>query len=369
MSVINLPNEVTKDGRSWCFLTYVPTLQGTLKKYKSRKYATKKEAKEAESVFMLEHTTIDSKYDNMTFEELYKLFLDYKKDKVKRTTYRTYLERHQRFENLSKVKLKDFNIHHYEMWKKDLNNSNLSTTTKNHYFKFIKELLNFASDYYDFNFSSVYKKMTNFTNPNEMPKEMQFFTYDEFKKFISVEKDIKYKAMFEVLYFCGLRRGELRGLTWDNIDFKNKILSVRKNVTNEHGENGKWYISTTKTKSSVRDIPMPDQLVSDLKELKKICKTYYGFTNQWFVFGSDSPIKARAMTDRKDRNCKLAGVKRIRLHDFRHSCASLLINNGANITIVARYLGHTKIDETLKTYTHMYKEKMDEVVDLINNLK
>lgn len=65
---------------------------------------------------------------------------------------------------------------------------------------------------------------------------------------------------------------------------------------------------------------------------------------------------------------KKQGIKQIRIHDFRHSCASLLINNGANITIVAKYLGHTKIDETLNTYSHMYKNKLNDIVNTINNL-
>ena len=65
---------------------------------------------------------------------------------------------------------------------------------------------------------------------------------------------------------------------------------------------------------------------------------------------------------------KEAGLKQIRLHDFRHSCASLLINNGANIMIVAKYLGHTKIDETLNTYSHLFKSKMEDIVELMNQL-
>ena len=63
-----------------------------------------------------------------------------------------------------------------------------------------------------------------------------------------------------------------------------------------------------------------------------------------------------------------AGLKRIRIHDFRHSCASLLVNNGANITVIAKYLGHTKIEETLNTYTHLFNFALNEVVDLIDNL-
>ena len=61
-------------------------------------------------------------------------------------------------------------------------------------------------------------------------------------------------------------------------------------------------------------------------------------------------------------------LKQIRLHDFRHSCASLLINNGANIMIVAKYLGHTKIEETLNTYSHLFKSKMEDIVELMNQL-
>ena len=67
-------------------------------------------------------------------------------------------------------------------------------------------------------------------------------------------------------------------------------------------------------------------------------------------------------------NCKLADVKQIRLHDFRHSCASLLFNKGANVQVVAKYLGHTKIEETLKAYSHPFTSTLDEVVAVIDNL-
>ena len=61
----------------------------------------------------------------------------------------------------------------------------------------------------------------------------------------------------------------------------------------------------------------------------------------------------------------MARVKDIRIHDFRHSCASLLIDSGANITLVAKYLGHTKIDETLNTYSHMYQNRLDTILSII----
>ena len=70
----------------------------------------------------------------------------------------------------------------------------------------------------------------------------------------------------------------------------------------------------------------------------------------------------------RDKYAEKAGIRRIRLHDFRHSCASLLINNGANIMIVAKYLGHAKIDETLNTYSHLFQSKLDDAVQTINQV-
>ena len=81
------------------------------------------------------------------------------------------------------------------------------------------------------------------------------------------------------------------------------------------------------------------------------------------------PVCSNTPTNHKNVNCKLENVKQIRLHDFRHSCASLLVNNGANITRVAKYLGHTKIEETLNTYTHLFNSDLNEVIDLINKLE
>lgn len=73
-------------------------------------------------------------------------------------------------------------------------------------------------------------------------------------------------------------------------------------------------------------------------------------------------------TARKNRNCEIAGVKQIRIHDFRHSCASLLIYKGANIITVSKFLGHTKIEETLNTYTHLYKNALTDITALIDDM-
>ena len=102
--------------------------------------------------------------------------------------------------------------------------------------------------------------------------------------------------------------------------------------------------------------------------MKEIAKTRKYFSEEWFVFGNELPFRETTIQMRKNKYCKLAKVKQIRIHDFRHSCASFLINNGASIVLVSKYLGHSKISITLDTYTHLYKNELLEVSNIIDTL-
>lgn len=363
MAVRAVPkSEETKDGKKWI---YEIRYEG--KRYKSKKFATKKEALAAERAFLIEKEKTGSQTE-MTLGDLFIEHYNYQKDKVKRTTLTNYGRKNKNFDSIRDIKLDKLRIQDIERWKQEMNDRKLATRTKNDLMKYLKSALNFGTKWFDFNFTSLYNKMENFTDPNEMPKEMEFYTFEEFKTFISVEDDLKFKTAFETLYFCGLRRGELLGLTWKYVDFYRKEISIVQNAVNIKGEYGHWSITTPKTKTSRRQIPIPDNLLKDLKSLKDVCKKYYGFNENWFVFGDLTPLDSGILRCRKNQNAANAGIKQIRLHDFRHSCASLLINNGASIVLVAKYLGHSKIDETLNTYSHMFKNKLDDIVNTINKL-
>ena len=360
--------EWTKDGRKYVYEGWYKDAFGKRKPYKSRKYLTRKEAVQEERVFLSSLETV-VKMEDITFKELCDKHFDYKQNakKVKVTTLRNYNKRQQHLEIFNDVKLSKLSIAQFDEWKKMMNETTMETSTKNDLYKYFRSVLHFGTNRYNYNFTELLNMMNNFDDPNESPKEMEFWTKAEFDKFISVETDLQFRAAFETLYYCGLRSGELRGLTWYDINFETKELSVNKNITvNLDGK--KYVITTPKTKSSKRKLTMPDILVEDLKKLREMQNNYCEFNNNWFVFGSYEPLGKSRLRDRKNKNCKLAGVKQIRIHDFRHSCASLLINNGANVTIVAHYLGHTKIDETLNTYTHMFKDKAEEVTRMINQL-
>lgn len=147
------------------------------------------------------------------------------------------------------------------------------------------------------------------------------------------------------------------------------MVRENKNIVQLEGENShKYMVMTPKTKSSIRTIPIVETLLNDFKRLLEQDKKTYGFKKSWYVFGTDIPITNSRLRDRKNQLCQKANLKWIRIHDFRHSCASLLINSGATINVVAKYLGHTKIDETLNTYSHLFKNQLNEIINIIDKL-
>lgn len=358
--------ESTKDGRSWIVdLTYKDYL-GRPRRYHSKKFATRREAKEHEAEYKINLKNI-TEFSDITFEQLIEEHYKFQQDKVKETTLTNYRNMKPFLEPLLKIKLESFNIRHYELWRQFMNEKNISTRYKNGVYKYLKAIMNFGTKWYDLNFVKVYNKMTNFNNPNERKKEMKFYTPDEFQKFLSVENDLRFRCAFQTLFYCGLRNGELRGLTWNDINFRKSCLSVNKAVTKvpDRKNNKPYSVSSPKTSSSYRTIPIPNFLLEDLKQLYDDSTRYYKFNDEWYVFGDVDPMPETTLRDRKTKNAFKAGVKDIRVHDFRHSCASLLIDSGANITLVAKYLGHSKIDETLNTYSHMYQNRLENIVQII----
>jgi len=361
-----IKGKATKDGRIYSFKIRYTDLDGNVKQYLSKKYALKKEAQEAERQYLL---TLTNKVDHstITFKDLMLEYDSYKKDKVKITSYTNYHKMYLNLSSLNNIRVSEFNIIHFNRWKDNINKTNYSTTYKNNIYKFLRALLRFASTYLNIQIESILNKMTGFDNPNELKKEMSFWTYEEFLKFIAVEEEIKYKAFFELLYYCGLRKGEANALNWNDIDFENKTVNINKNVSLKI-KGKKYLIIPPKTKGSIRKLPIPDILLNDLKKLFCEYKSYENFNMNWFIFGGIYPLADTTVQDKKNIDCKKANVKQIRVHDFRHSCASLLINNGASIALVAKFLGHSDISTTLNTYTHMFKNEFKDIVNCINNL-
>lgn len=371
MSVRQLKqNKITKDGRSWVFIQYNKGLDGKRHQYQSQAYMTEDEAIIAEKEYIDKYKNIDVN-PHMTFKEAETLYYEYQKDKIKDSTLKTYRDRMEYMGLLENVELVNLDWDLYQKWRSQMNKTNLCDRYKTDIQKFIKQVINFAEKQWDFNLRKFYNKLEPFKTPGAIKKEMQFYEPDEFYKFLSVITDLTDKCFFETLYYCGLRRSEARGLMWKHIDFNKGTLTICQQVLNPSASNkdSDWYIASPKTEASNRTIPVPSVLLKDLEQLKKSNEHFYKFKQSWFVFGDDVPMTYGHMYNSRNKYCKLSGAKHIRIHDFRHSCASALISGKAPITAVSNYLGHSETTETLETYTHMLQKDMANVPKFFDTLE
>ena len=358
----------TKDGRKYIWYVWETGLDGKKHKKFSKAYKTEAEAKRAEKEYLKMSEVFEGDM-NMTFKELYTKYYEVQKDIVRYSTLKTYRDRIKYIGMFDKVKLKDMDAIHYQKWRAEMMKVDISNSYKNEIQKFLKIVINWAVKTYGFNMNKFYGRMEPFTSASDIKKEMDFYTLDEFNQFISSAPNLQIKCMYETLYYCGLRRGEARGLQWKDVNWIDKRLSVTKQAVTHGSENSTYYeLTKPKTQKSNRILPIAEILFRDLKQLYEEQKQFAEFNDEWFIFGNFIPITFYQMRHKNIEIARDANIKRIRLHDFRHSCASLLINNNANIAVVSQFLGHASIEETLDTYTHMFKDKLSDAVNTVHKL-
>lgn len=180
------------------------------------------------------------------------------------------------------------------------------------------------------------------------------------------EKNIyewNFYVFFNIAYYTGLRKGEIHALRW--ADINKNYLSVKHSITQKL--KGKGDLETPpKNKSSVRTLQIPLPLIKILKEHKKRQMQLPNFSKDSRVLGDGRCLRDTTIQKKNILYSKLANVKTIRIHDFRHSHASLLANMGINIQEVARRLGHSKVEITWNTYSHLYPKEEEKAVAILN---
>ena len=187
-------------------------------------------------------------------------------------------------------------------------------------------------------------------------KEMQFWTKAEYMRFSAAVKDapVSYHA-FELLYWCGIREGELLALTPADFDFEAGTVKISKSYQRLHGED---VITTPKTKKSNRTIKMPNFLCDEMRDYLGML---YGVKKKDRIF----TVTKSYLHHEMDRGAKEAGVKRIRIHDLRHSHISLLIDMGFSAVAIADRVGHESIEITYR-YAHLFPSKQTEMADKLD---
>ena len=187
---------------------------------------------------------------------------------------------------------------------------------------------------------------------------VNFWTEDEFDRILAaMGDDPTAHVSFSLLYYSGIRFGEFLALTPKDFDFEKNTLDITKSLQRVKKQD---VVTPPKTPKSIRNIIIPDFVMNEVKEY--ISKLYdLKDTDRVFPFTKSYISNAMA------RACKKSGVKKIRIHDIRHSHASYLINLGCAPLLISERLGHEKVQTTLSTYSHLYPNKHQEVVDMIQN--
>ena len=341
----------------WFTKFYYTNWQGIKQQKWKRGFATKKEALAFERDFLEKQ----SANPDMTFQNLYEIYMEDMAARLKQSTLltkKTVLQTHilPFFGNkpINEIKASDV-----RRWQAKLMSSpnNYSQTYLKKINTELNSIINYAKRFYDLNTNPCGKAGTI---GKAKAEEMDYWTYDEY---ITFREGIKDKPLsyicFEVLYWTGMREGELLALSPADIDLDNKIISI--NRTYQRIE-GKDVFTSPKTRKSKRKIPIPDFLCQELSD----------YIQSRYMLDADErlfPVTKSYLSHEMIRGCKNTGVKKIRIHDIRHSHASLLINQGCDALILADRLGHEKVSTTLNTYSHLFPHKQQELVHSLESLQ
>ena len=321
----------------------------------SKLFDTKREAND----YLLHMKQELESSERITFDSVFEEFKNYQENRVKRSTFIKYDSLYAHLEPLHNVEINKLTTQQFIAWKKGIEKLDTSTKQRNKYFGLVKQLVNCASMFHNVS-TNVPDRVGGFYDPNEEQREMQFYTLDQFNKFISVIDDIEISSLYTTLYYEGMRLGEALALTWKDIDFKNSKIKISKTLTTKlQNEDTKYTITTPKSKSTNRIIPMTKEVSNALKSLKEHYLTFLFEDELVFVFGADSPIPESTINKKKTQACIKANLPVIRTHDFRHSCASYWINQGMPPIVLAHLLGHSNASITLRVYSHMYPNEME----------
>lgn len=341
----------------WYASFYYDHWTGVRKKKLKRGFNTKREA-EAYIVSFLNEA---NKSLDMTFESFISLYLNDLKNRIKQNTMQTkqYIIEEKILPYFQNKKMNEITTADIIQWQNKLLSyrDESGKPYSKCYLKTIHNqmsaILNHAVRYYDLN-QNVAQKAGNMGK--DETKEMLFWTKEEYLKFSEamMDKDIPYHA-FEMLYWCGIRLGELLALTEEDFDFKNETVRINKSLQRLNGED---IITDPKTKKSNRIIPMPHFLVEEMQE-------YMSRIGYLKIEGRIFPITKNALHREMTRGSELAGVKRIRIHDLRHSHVSLLIEMGFTVLAIADRVGHESIDITYR-YAHLFPSKGRDIAEKLN---
>ena len=345
--------EKDKKTGKWLIQYRYTDWQGKRRKSTKRGFATKREAEEWLRNFLI---TQNADFD-MKFEEFWKMYCADMETRLREHTMRTkkYIVELKILPYFGKKRVNDITAADIRQWQNELIKKGYSPTYLKTINNQLSAIFNYAVRYYDLKSNPCAKAGSMGKSKAE---EMDFWTGEEFRKFIDsvMNKRLSYMA-FMTLYWTGMRLGELLALTPKDVDLEKRTISITKSYQRL---GRKDVITPPKTPKIKRVITIPEFLAADIKDYMD---SLYDLQEGDRLF----PITKYYLEHEMQRGIKESGVKRIRLHDLRHSHASLLIELGFSPLEIANRLGHEKVETTLNTYAHLYPNKQTKLADRLDS--
>jgi len=343
------------DKNTWEVRFYYKNYKGERKQKHKSGFKTKKEAVAWAEEFKVKK----AKNLDMTFASFWDIYRDDMAQRLRENTIRTkdYIVELKIMPYFGKLKMSEITASDVRLWQNSLMNEAFSDTYLKTINNQLSAIFNYAVKYYDLPRNPC---IIAGSIGKSKAEEMQFWEQEEFDMFLDAVSDklISYTA-FKVLFWTGIRIGGLLALNVEDFNSESRTLTINKSYQRL---NGKDVITEPKTPKSNRIITLPDFLVDDLNNY---ISRLYGIMKTDRMFN----ITKHYLEHEMKRGCQISGVKRIRLHDLRHSHASLLVSKlGMQPHLVAARLGHEKIQTTLDTYSHLYPNQGRDVADQLDKL-
>lgn len=312
---------------------------------------------------------------SLTVENLYMNYIAAKENEVRESSLNKSISTLEKYviPYFEKTKLNKLTIPLLQNWKNDISKLQLKISTKKNVYKEFNTMLNYAlkMQYISSNPLKIvgnFKDAYTFDKPEE---KLQYYTPEEYKRFIgaldlSIPRNWAFYTFFSIAFYTGMRKGEINALRWSDIN--GEILSVNRSVAQKI--KGKENIFTPpKNASSQRKLQIPKPLLDILEKQQELQKKEYrNWNRQMLVCGGEIPLRDTSLSNKNIELSKKAGLRTIRIHDFRHTHATLLINEGINAQEIARRLGHSDATITLKVYAHLYPREEERAIRILNNI-
>lgn len=332
---------------------YYQDYTGERKQKKKRGFKRQKDAKEWERNFL----ESQQGQPDMAFKNMIDLYLEDQKHRTRAITFKNtklLIEKHiiPHFGNKATNKITPKDI---RAWQNQIMKMGFSESYQKRLCVALSAIFNYAVRFH--NLKDNPARIAGSIGSSKS-RGIDFYTLDEYKQFIEAVDAPQYYTAFQILYWTGIRVGELLALTPSDFDFKSNILHITK--TRQH-INGMDVITPPKTEKSIRDILITNQLADCIIQYMK---KNYGLGKDDYLF----PFCKETLYREIRRSCKKTGIKSIRVHDFRHSHVSLLIELGFSPLLIAERLGHDDVKTTLNTYSHLYPNKQAQVSDKLEGL-